>query len=173
MNTIKLVSVDVNNIEDQSFLYDIIKFRWKHHDVINVPNRTSDKMPTFEEHLNFLKSNRYKYLYKIYLLDNLIGMFYLDQDNITGLFILPSLLKQAIKKIGSKNVIKYTSLAAMVYLEAARMHPEVEVCYAKINPKNKLSLNGLLEVGLEPIEMTFCLKTKNGKPIVGQWNHLS
>jgi hypothetical protein len=173
MNNINLVLADINNTEDQNFLYDIIKFRWKYHDIINIPIRTSKKMPTFEEHLKFLKSNKYKFIYKIHLFDNLIGMFYLDQDYITGIFILPTLLKKAIKKIGNKNIIKYDTLAAMVYLEAARLHPEVEVCYAKINPKNKLSLNSLLNVGLEPIEMTFCLKTKNGKPIFGKWNHLN
>ena len=34
--TIKLIPADIKNKEDIDFLYEIVKMRWKHKDIINI-----------------------------------------------------------------------------------------------------------------------------------------
>ena len=167
---ITLKEVDLEHIKDQNFLYDIIKFRWKYKDIVNIKYKTSKDIPSFEEHIKNLKSGKYKGIYKIYLYENLIGMIYIDINNFNGTFLLPDLIKKALINLKQKNIkINKDDITPQIHIELFKKHKDVEVHYASINPENKLSYQSLLKNGYEPIELTLSITTKNGQVTQGKW----
>lgn len=167
---ITLKQVDLENANDQIFLYDIIKFRWRHKDVVNIKYKTSNIIPSFEDHIKNLKSGKYKGIYKIYLYENLIGMIYIDVNNFNGTFLLPDLIKKAIKDLKQKNIkIDKDEITPQIHIELFKKHKDVEIHYASINPENKLSFQSLLKNGYEPIELILSITTKDGKVTQGKW----
>jgi hypothetical protein len=163
--------IDPDNLEDQNLTYDVIKYRWSKPDIINIKYVTRDEIPSFEEHVKNLKSPSYKKIYKILLNEVFIGVIYLKKDDNIGTFVLPSLLKKALKTFNKKEMEPHP-LSAMIHREVFKDNPDVEVFFAKVNPENMLSVNALMEHGYEPIEITLAIKTKDGKVDQGKWfNH--
>jgi len=166
MVTVCLKPLEPDNRNDQLFAYDIIEYRWRNADIVNVKHKTGTAKPTFEQHVNHLKSSKYKHLYKIFLGEILIGMFYHDINSTSGTFIPPYLLKKAIKfyrSLGEDIYInKENSIALQVYILFYKLHPEITTHYAKVNPNNKLSLQALLNHGYELIEYVLVQETVNG-----------
>jgi hypothetical protein len=168
---ITLKEINLKDIEDQKFLYDIIKFRWKHRDFINIKYKTPDNMPTFEDHVKYLNSGKYKGIYRIHLYEHSIGMIYIDINNFNGTFLLPNLLKKALKDLKQKNIkINKDEIASKSHIELFKRHKDVEIHYASINPKNKLSYESLLRNGYESVELIMTITTKNGITSQGKWS---
>jgi hypothetical protein len=168
---ITLKEINLKDIEDQKFLYDIIKFRWKHRDFINIKYKTPDTMPTFEDHVKYLNSGKYKGIYRIHLYEYSIGMIYIDINNFNGTFLLPNLLKKALKDLKQKNIkINKDEIASKSHIELFKRHKDVEIHYASINPKNKLSYESLLRNGYESVELIMTITTKNGITSQGKWS---
>lgn len=67
--------------KDLRFLYDLLKER-KHS--INISHR---KMPTYNEHVNFVLSKPYLKWYIIYFGKNKAGSIYISKQNEIGIFI--------------------------------------------------------------------------------------
>jgi hypothetical protein len=169
-NLISLEEINTHDINDQFFLYDIIKYRWKYKNFINIKYKTSDDCPSFEEHCKNIQSNKYKKIYRIKLLDHSIGMIYIDENNFNGTFLLPNLLKIALKNLKNKNInFDKDLITPQTHLQLLKIHKEVEVHYASINPKNKLSYDGLIKNGYEPVEMILAITSKNGECTQGKW----
>lgn len=169
MIKISLKLLDVNNYDDQVFLYDVLKFRWDKSEIINVKYRCSDVFPTFEQHVSYITSGKYKVFYKVYFGDVTIGSVYIDKQDINGTIIIPSELKKALKRYkGEELEIHHTQISALIHIRLYELHPEIEIHYASVNPNNTLSMNALLENGYEHIESILAIKTKDGKIIQGK-----
>lgn len=168
---ITLELIDISSKEDQHFLYSIVEFRWKHKEIINIKHKTPETKPTFEEHINNLKSDKYKAIYKIKLLNNLIGSIYIDKNNFNGTFLLPNLIKKCFKDLKQKNIeIDKTLITPQIHMELFKKHKEVNLHYASVNPNNQLSLKALIDNGYEPVELVLVMTTdKTGKGTIGKW----
>lgn len=123
MSSVALISVyDTATPERhmyERFLYDLLKDRkpWE--------NISHTKMPTYDEHVNFVRSKPYK---KWYIIDyrGPVGSIYLTKDNEVGIFI-----ERHNQQRG------FGSRAINMLLEDS---PDVEVIYANIAPFNSRSL---------------------------------
>jgi hypothetical protein len=158
---LNLVEIDSTNTDDQLFLYDIIKHRWKHKEITNIKNKTPEEMPSFEEHVKHINSNKYKKIYRVNFNEITIGSIYTDKNNYTGTFLMPNLIKKAIKKYG-RDGFTYDSIIYKAHKLMYKNLPEVTVFYHSINPKNILSLRGAFKTTWDLSEIIFSCKTKNG-----------
>jgi hypothetical protein len=169
-NLIELIPANIKSKEDIDFLYKILLYRWKYKDIINIKYKTPDKTPTYEDHLKNLKSSKYKGIYKVYLYNQLVGMVYLDNNDFNGTFLMPSFLKKAFKKLKNDNIeIDKELITPQIHIQLLKLHPEVKIVYAAVNPKNHLSLNALIHNGYEPIEVVLAITSENGQPSQGKW----
>jgi len=170
MAQVSLKKLDVNNIDDQQFTYDIIKYRWSNASIINIKHKTQEIMPTFNEHIGVLLSGKYKQLYKIFLGEFLIGMIFIDKNNVNGTFLLPPLLKKAFKELKKRNEpFDIKTITPQIHIQLFKNHPDVKVHFATVNPNNTLSMRALLDNGYEHIETVLAIKTENGEVKQGPW----
>jgi hypothetical protein len=171
----KIISLEEINCylhEDQILLYDIIKFRYKNKDIVNIKHKTNENIPSFEDHCKYLQSGNYKKIYKIKIHDIVVGAIYLHIDDVNSTFLLPNLLRKALKFLKENNIpYNKEEITPQVQLLLFKKHEDVKCHFASVNPKNKLSLNGLIENGYEPIEIKLVMYTKNGKCINGKWKN--
>jgi hypothetical protein len=163
---VTLLKLNTFKTEDQEFLYEVLKFRWSKAN-INIKYKHSEQLPSFEEHVKYINSGKFKKFYKIHLHEFPIGMIYIDVNNINGTFLLPDLLKKAIKNVDMSDI--KDTLTAKIHSALFKDNPEVELHYATVNPNNTLSLKALLENGYEIVEHTLVFKTKNGLGQQGKW----
>jgi hypothetical protein len=172
MILINLKEADLKENEDIIFLYEIIKYRWKYNDVINITHRTNTKLPSYEEHIYYLNNNNYLKHYIIYLGELKIGSCYIDKDHVYGLFILPFYLKKALKKYGIQNTelnIRPEPISVIAFKKMIELNSNITTFYAKVNPKNILSRRVMIDGGHEEIEIILKQKTINGKLVGGNW----
>ena len=129
-------------------------------------------MPSFDEHIKFLKTNNYLENYIIKLGEIYIGSCYIDKDHIYGLFILPNFLKKALKLYGNKNTELKTRpepISVIAFKKMIELNPNITTFYARVNPKNILSRRVMIEGGHQELEIILRQKTKNGKALGGMW----
>ena len=117
----RLEIIDLKQVikTDYRFLYQILKER-----EIDT-NISHKKMPTYNEHIDFVQSKPYSKWYIIYFGRKKVGSVYISKQNEIGIFIKRKFLK---KGIGTK-VLK-------IILEK---NPKKRFL-ANINPKNKKSI---------------------------------
>ncbi len=131
---LKLALVSKN---DASFLYDLLKERESN---INISHK---KMPTYAQHVKFIKSKPYSKWYVIIFDNQKIGSAYLSKQNEIGIFITKN---KHGKKLG-------TSVLNMIIKKNHRKR-----YLANINPKNKKSISFFKKNGFELIQHTFELE---------------
>lgn len=161
---IKLYPIDANLEEDIMLTYRVLEERYKS-PVINIKHRIFPKLPTLNQHKAVLKSTKYKAYYKILLFGVAIGVIYVDTHNILGLFFLNVEIKKVFKEQKIKKLSRLYSLCEYVCREMFKLHPDITVHYALINPKNSFSRLGLQRGGFEEIGILYAIETKNGFPI--------
>ena len=170
MANVSLKTIDIRDSADQLFTYEVIKYRWQNASTVNIKYKTQEHMPSFEDHVNTLLSDRYKQIYKIFLAEFLIGMIYIDKNNVNGTFLLPSLLKRAFKELRKRNEsFDIRSITPQTHIQLFKNHPDVTVHFATVNPTNLLSLRALVENGYEHIETVLAIKTEDGEVKQGPW----
>ncbi len=172
MVKVGLVKLDVFDIKDQMFSYDILQYRWQNIDTQQIKYKTSTTIPAFDEHTKNIQSDNYKHLYKLTIGELFVGTMHIDKKDMVGIFFLPSLLKKAFRYYRNKGItvdIDYISLQAFIALY--KLHPEITLYYASVSPKNTLSINALIRHGFELNELIFAMKTKDGKINQGPWKH--
>jgi RimJ/RimL family protein N-acetyltransferase len=129
--SITLVKV---NAFDHRFLYELLK---KRDPRANISHRM---MPTYQEHVKFVKSKPYKAWYVICLDDIQIGSIYLSKQNEIGIFLL--------KKYQGKN-IGQQALESLI-----RLHREKRYL-ANVNPKNHKSASFFKKNNFKLIQHTY------------------
>ena len=112
---VTLRSVDES---DFRFLFKLLKERDPN------ANISHKKMPTFPEHIEFVKSKPYSYWYIIQISNKKIGTIYLSKNNEIGIFL---------KKDHHSKGIASKALKLLI-----TQHPKKRFL-ANINPKNKSS----------------------------------
>ncbi len=120
--------------EDFTLLYELLK---KRDPIANISHK---KMPTFEEHVKFVKSKPYHIWYIIYCKQEKVGSIYLSKQNEIGIFLKNDLQRKGIGMKALQLLIKYNSRKR--YL-------------ANIHPKNKKSAEFFTKQGFHLIQHTF------------------
>ena len=119
---------------DTKFLFDLLKERDPR------ANISHKKMPTYEEHIKFIKSKPYSKWYIILTSKQKIGSIYLSKNNEVGIFIS--------KKFQGKNIGNYA------LNELMKKNPRKRFL-ANVNPKNKKSASFFKNNDFKLIQYTF------------------
>ena len=136
-SSIKLKPVTKN---DALFLYDLLKTRDP------LANISHKKIPSYNEHVNFILSNPYAVWYIIEYEGKNIGSIYLSKQDEIGISLFDNLLYD---KIG-KNIIKFLM----------KNNPRKRYL-AKISPRNKKLQNFFVNNGFTGLEYTYEITTEN------------
>ena len=136
-SNIKLKPVTKN---DALFLYELLKTKDP------IANISHKKMPSYDEHVNFILSNPYVVWYIIEYEGKNIGSIYLSKQDEIGISLFDNLLYD---KIG-KNIIKFLM----------KNNPRKRYL-AKISPRNKKLQNFFVNNGFTGLEYTYEITTEN------------
>lgn len=126
--------------KDHRFLYQILKERK------STTNISHKKMPTFNEHVNFVSSKPYLKWYIIFNHNKKIGSIYISKQNEIGLHF---------KNLEWKE--KFAEIAIILLMEKNQK----ERYLVNINPKNKKMLNFYKNKGFKLIQYTYELDFRN------------
>ena len=119
---------------DALFLYDLLKSR------DSLANISHKKMPSYDEHVNFILSNPYTIWYIIEYEGKKIGSVYLSKQDEIGISLVDNLLYNKIGKSVIKLLIKNNPRKR--YL-------------AKVSPQNKKLQNFFVNNGFTGLEYTY------------------
>ena len=119
---------------DYRFLYDLLKER---NSKINISHK---RMPTWEEHVRFVKSKPYSKWYIIYNKDEKIGSILLTFENEVGIFI--------------KNDVQHKGTGSVALQLLIKKNPHLRYL-ANINPKNKESIEFFQKNNFKLIQYTY------------------
>ena len=120
--------------KDVQFLYNLLEERKP------VTYISHKKMPTYEEHVNFVKSSPYSKWYIIEVDGERAGSIYLTKQNEIGIFLNEGLQE---KGIGSN------ALNVLI-----GKNPDLRYL-ANINPENKKSIEFFKKLGFTLIQYTY------------------
>ncbi len=119
---------------DSKFLFDLLKER---NPKANISHK---KLPSYDEHVNFIKSKPYTKWYVILKSNEKVGSIYLSKNDEIGIFIL--------KKFQGHN------FGFHALNELLKKNPRKRFL-ANVNPKNKKSLSFFKKNGFKLIQYTF------------------
>ena len=122
------------NEKDYEFLYKLLSERKQ------ITFISHKKMPSYDEHIQFIKSKPYTKWYIILQSNKKVGSIYLSKNDEVGLFIS--------KKFQGKN-IGFHALT-----ELLKKNPRKRFL-ANVNPKNKKSMAFFKNNGFKLIQYTF------------------
>ena len=134
------LSLKVVTNSDSKFLFDLLKER------DSRANISHKKMPTYTEHIKFIKSKPYSKWYIIFKSKQKIGSIYLSKNDEIGIFVS--------KKFQGKNIGNYTLSELIKKNQRKRF-------LANVNPKNKKSISFFKNNGFKLIQYTFEKSKKN------------
>ena len=83
LSSFKFIKVNKDSQNHISILYEILKKR-----KFNISNL---EIPSYEQHVNFVKSNKYRKWVIIFRNDKYYGTYYLRRDNYIGINLLTSI----------------------------------------------------------------------------------
>ena len=119
---------------DVEFLFNLLKERDPR------ANISHNKMPTYDEHVNFVKSKPYSKWYIIFKSEQKVGSIYLSKNNEIGIFLS--------KKFQGKNIGNFA------LNELMKQNPRKRFL-ANVNPKNKKSILFFKNNDFKLIQYTF------------------
>ena len=119
---------------DYRFLYDLLKERDSR---VNISHK---KMPTYNEHLKFIKSKPYTKWYIVKWGTQKIASIYLTSQNEIGIFI--------------KKTHENKHLGGIIMSQLIQKNPR-ERYLANVSPKNKISENFFKSYGFKFIQKTY------------------
>ena len=132
----KLSSISLKPVikSDSKFLFDLLKER---NPKANISHK---KMPSYDEHIQFIRSKPYTKWYIILQSNKKVGSIYLSKNDEIGIFIS--------KKFQGKNIGFYA------LTELLKKNPRKRFL-ANVNPKNKKSMTFFKNNGFKLIQYTF------------------
>ena len=119
---------------DYRFLYDLLKER---NSKINISHK---RMPTWEEHVKFVKSKPYSKWYIIYNKDEKIGSIYLSKQSEIGIHLLKKYEKESIHLESIKKLMLLNSKIKF---------------RANVSPKNKNYIMLFEKLGFKMVQHTY------------------
>ena len=120
--------------EDYTFLHDLLSQR---HSIVNISHK---RMPTWEEHVKFIKSKPYSKWYIIYNKTEQIGSIYLSKQNEIGIHLLKKYEKESTHIESIKKLML--------------LNPKIKF-RVNISPKNKNYILFFKKLGFEMIQHTY------------------
>ena len=128
--------ITLNKIKksDHTFLYNLLTQR---NSTVNISHK---KMPTWEEHIKFIKSKPYSKWYIIYNKTEKIGSIYLSKHNEIGIHLLKKYEKESIHIESIKKLML--------------LNPKIKF-RVNISPKNKNYILFFKKLGFEMIQHTY------------------
>jgi RimJ/RimL family protein N-acetyltransferase len=120
MKSSSIVTLVKVNKSDYKFLYELLKKRDPN---ANISHKI---MPTYKDHIKFIKSRPYKVWYVIHFRNSKVGSIYLSKQNEIGIFLL--------KKYQGKNI---GQLALQLLMQK---NPQKRYL-ANVSPKNLKSIS--------------------------------
>ena len=127
---------------DYKFLYQLLSERDEH---TNISHKV---MPTFNQHIRFVKSKPYSKWYIIIMDDKKVGSVYLTKINEMGIFL---------KKEFQRNGIGNETMRLLMNLNPKNRY------LANINPRNRKSIDFFKKNGFHLIQYTYELRRKKSK----------
>ncbi len=138
----KHISFKKVSIKDSKLLYDLLKKRF-----YSISHKA---MPSFKMHEQFVSNSPYLHWYLIFNNKDLIGSFYLKDDNSIGINILkPSLI--ILKKIMFFINSNFSALPSM----PSKVPPYF---YINVAEKNNRLKEIFIKMGFDPIQTSFRFK---------------
>lgn len=131
------INLKLVNKTDYEFLYDLLKDRDPN---VNISHK---RMPSFKEHIKFVKSKPYSKWYIIKQNNEKVGSIYLSKQNEIGLFL--------------KNNVQGQNIGTQALKLLIMINPKKRIL-ANINPKNKKSIKFFEKNGFKLIQYTFELE---------------
>ncbi len=131
---LSLITLKTVTKSDSKFLFDLLKERNPN------ANISHKKMPSYDEHVDFIKSKPYTKWYVILKSNEKVGSIYLSKNDEIGIFIL--------KKFQGNNFGVYA------LNELLKKNPRKRFL-ANVNPKNKKSISFFKNNGFKLIQYTF------------------
>ena len=119
---------------DYRFLYDLLEDR---NSQVNILHKT---MPTYDEHVKFIKSKPYSKWYIVYSGDERIGTILLTLENEVGIFLKKNIQHKGVGSFALKLLI--IENPHLSYL-------------ANINPNNKKSIKFFKKNNFKLIQYTY------------------
>jgi len=128
--------ISLKNVDkiDYEFLFELLKER------DSRTNISHKKMPTYNEHVNFVSSKPYSNWYIILQDNNRIGSIYLSKHDEIGIFLKKENQRKAIGKIVLEMIMKTNPRKR--YL-------------ANVNPDNEISSSFFRKNGFKLIQNTY------------------
>lgn len=123
------------NPEDQTVLISLYALLQERPEHANISHR---KMPSWDEHVAFVRSYPYREWYEIRVSDTFVGSIYVTNHSEIGIGILHSYQRQGIAKEAIQTILNG--------------HGEY---LANINPKNKASIHMFEKLGFKHIQNTY------------------
>jgi len=139
VQTTHIIKLKIVTKSDYLFLYELLKERDSR---ANISHR---KMPTYKEHINFVKSKPYSKWYVIELGKEKVGSIYLTENDEIGIFLMKSKQK---KGTGNK--------ALELLME---LNPRTRYL-ANVSPRNFISIQFFKKNGFKLIQHTYELTPK-------------
>ena len=131
---LSLITLKTVTKSDSKFLFDLLKERNPN------ANISHKKMPSYDEHVDFIKSKPYTKWYVILKSNEKVGSIYLSKNDEIGIFIL--------KKFQGNNFGVYALNKLL------KKNPRKRFL-ANVNPKNKKSISFFKNNGFKLIQYTF------------------
>lgn len=129
-----MITLKIVTNADIEFLFDLLK---KRDPIANISHK---KMPSYSQHIKFIKSKPYSKLYIILKENEKIGSIYLSKNNEIGLSILESKRTKNIQNLALNELIKKNPRKRFL---------------ANINPKNKNLISFFKKNDFKLIQYTF------------------
>ena len=126
--------------KDLRFLYELLKER---EPSTNISHR---KIPTYNEHMNFVLSKPYSKWYIIYYGKNKVGSIYLSKQNEVGIFIKKAFFMKGIGTEALKLLMEFNPRERFL---------------ANINPKNKKSIEFFKKNRFNILQHTYELRIES------------
>lgn len=126
--------IDAYTSDAYSVLYRLLKERTKEQSI------SHKKLPSFDEHCNFINSNPYPFWYLIEVKET-VGAIYLTENNEIGVFIFSKYQGQGYGEQAIKML----------------MDLHTGPFYANVNPENQPSRKMFEKMGAELIQVTYKL----------------
>jgi RimJ/RimL family protein N-acetyltransferase len=126
----------LNKIKEQDYLF-LHNLLAQRNSIVNISHK---RMPTWEEHVKFVKSKPYSKWYVIYNNDEKIGSIYLSNQNEIGIHLL--------KKYENESI----------YLESIKqlmlLNLKIKFC-VNVSPKNKNYIVLFKKLGFKMVQHTY------------------
>jgi|SaaInlStandDraft_4_1057021.scaffolds.fasta_scaffold09423_3 RimJ/RimL family protein N-acetyltransferase len=134
MNSKKKITLTPIKKDDHRFLFELLEQRQL------FANISHKKMPTWDEHVEFVKSKPYLKWYVVVHKDNKVGSIYLSKQHEIGIHIFKKYEKESIQIESIKQLMSLNSKIKF---------------RANVSPKNKKYITLFKKLGFEMIQHTY------------------